>query len=320
VNTVLSEGEVFCVNSELPYLTVVFSFSNLLIVRYSTNTSGHQIHGAFTVPGKIGGIDFSDRIGHLEIESLLGGPLNFTLFAFPEQCSGLRYVTNLDPDVFTFQEKFKANLGRGPICLWNTDRTFVLQAPDQDGIRVCRAANCQPVSGLSANNSFKNLDFFIVNRSDDYFLKQVVVKFKSRKFRPPLKISEILLRETEPSLIELADQLWAEDVPQPVKQVFVQGDDESVRRMRVKPMSDQFILFIVLVVVIVIGIIAMLFSIVCYWIRQKKVDDAHRGETESLIRADDPRRFPVYGYPYGYPMSGVYFPQIPPGEASTNTT
>lgn len=320
VNAFLAEGELFCIHSQLPYLTVVFSFSNLLTVRYSTNATSNPIHGAFTVPGKIGGIDFSDRIGSLEIESLLGGPVNFTLFAFPDECTGVRYVTNLDPDVFTFQDKFKTSLVEGPVCIWYTDRVFSLEASETVGARVCRGQTCE--SFHPRKQKWTNLDFFIVNNTDANFLSRAVFTFRSRKLKSPLKISEVLAPRDDPTLIELADRLWAGDIPEPPRQIFLRHDDDRVRRLRVHPDNDETVLYVALIVLIVIGTAATTLAAALYCMRQERAKGTIAGETESLISPNDPRRFPPYVYPYGYPvtgipaMSGVYFPSTP---AATNT-
>jgi hypothetical protein len=77
VNTILNEGQLFCLDSMVPYLKVIFSFTNILSVCYSVKDY-QRTHGSFTVPGRIVGIDFSEALGTLENELLLGGALNFT--------------------------------------------------------------------------------------------------------------------------------------------------------------------------------------------------------------------------------------------------
>jgi hypothetical protein len=298
VSTLLAEGEQLCVNSELPFLTVVFSFSTLLSVRYRIN--GTSERGSLIVPGEAGGIDFGRSVGSLQIESLMDGRVDFTFFAFPERCSSSRYVTNLDPDVFTLREKFGEEQ-KGPVCLWYTERSFVLslrEVPKTDGsVSVCREDVCQ---GLEKGATrFSNADFFIVETGDIQFLSNVRLDFHARKVRAPLKVSEVL-RGNRPVVIRLADELWAN---RPAARIVpkIPGSDEGENGI-------MFAGFLALAIVLT----ALATLAISYYCLPRKQNERQQSETEFLIGTHDPRRFPQYIYPYGYPVTtGVYFPPAP---------
>jgi hypothetical protein len=274
------------------------------------------------VPGQFGGIDFGDSLGSLEIESLLGGHLNFTLFAFPEQCSSVRYVTNLDPDLFTLEQKFGAQVTT-PVCLWYTERSFILtlrEVPEREGsMRVCRDENCQRI-GKGAT-TFANLDFFMIGANDGHFLTDVQFNFEVKKMRVPLKISEIL-RSNAHTLIGLANQLWAEEIPRVIKQVFVYNNLAEVRRMRVYSTLESPMLLIALLPVTAVLTITAALTIASYCVHRARRKGRNQSETDLLISGDDPRRFPQYVYPSGCPAppiavtAGVYFLPAPDENSS----
>jgi hypothetical protein len=321
VNTVLDEGQLFCVDSTVPYLTVIFSFTNLLSVRYSVKDSSHT-HGSFTVPGRIGGVDFSEALGTLEIESLLGGALNFTLFAFPPECRGLRYITNLDSDAFTLRQKFGDDIElRAPICIWNSEMrfTFELKAapPAAEVLKVCRAGQCTGVEDIDRTR-FSNRDYFVVVPPTDDFAATYQMRFRSSRSAAPLKVAEVLRKGAVPDLIELADRTWAEDVPPELRRIFVPQEDAPVRRFRTKPTNESTVVFMVLIIVIVFGTIVITLAVTYFYFSKGRAHQVNKAETEVLISENDPRRFPAYVYPMpmGYPMmplqqqpmTGVFFP------------
>jgi hypothetical protein len=189
-----SEGETFCVNSQFPYLTAIFSFTNLLNVRYYTPSSHapSRLEGSFTVPGEFGGVDFSEHIGSLAVESVLDGPLNFSLFVW---CHGLSSASNLDPDEFTIRRKFGENrfLDVGSsFCVWYTERRsrFSVSNFGSRVVQICRKSQCtephEAVEFLTSDN------YLVVTQETEEFMEETKFRFAPRERRAPLKISELL--------------------------------------------------------------------------------------------------------------------------------
>jgi hypothetical protein len=163
-----------------------------------------------------------------------------------------------------------------------------------------------------------------VNSTDEGFLSRAVFTFQSRKHRAPLKVAEVLAPGDDTALIELADRLWAADVPPPVRQVFVRQDEGRPRHVLVRPDRSETLLYGALIALIIIGTAATTLAAAMCCMRQERAKAVAPGETEALISPNDPRRFPAYVYPYGYPiapmpaMAGVYFPPTADGGRPTS--
>jgi hypothetical protein len=313
VNSQLDEGALFCVESTVPYLTVVFSFTNMLSVRYSVKGNQHS-HGSFTIPGQIGGIDFADHLGTLEIESLLGGDLNFSLFAFPERCHRFRYVTTLDFDAFTLQGKFGDSVEPGALtCIWHSEKSFTFEAASAaSAVKLC-CDTCQNLEE-SKRRRFSSRDYFVVTPPSRGFAESFVLRLRSVRSSHPLKVSEVL--GGGPNLLEIADKLWAEDVPAEVRRADAEQNEPPARRAHGGHGDRIALVFVATVGLIVVATAGLTLGISYCWFRKDTATKANQDEIQRLIPEGDPRRFP--GYPYTMPMAyaipqalpTVYFPPV----------
>lgn len=220
VNMYMKEGKIFCINSTLKYLTAVFPQTNLLSVRYFVQNDKYKLvpYGATVMPGKHGGIDFGDTFGSLEIKVLASGPLNLTLFAFPSNCSNLRYITSLDPDEFTLKSRFGAskNLAIGkPLCIWHTERNYMFKRgirvkslQSYDNVMKCNATRCEHVFGAE-DHIMTNGQWLVVTPPSKEFISDFVFNIKPKRARATLKVSEVLLPNPEVTLIPITDAFFS---------------------------------------------------------------------------------------------------------------
>ena len=187
----LEETEFICINSTLPYLTVLYDPSSLIRINlYKYTNQGLQYLNTTFSPGVYGGVDFSKEVGALDIETVVSGPVSFTLFAFPRECSSLRYVTNLDSDFFTLDTKFEDFQVNTTICIWYGSLHYKFHGKFIQGnqktteeIKVClNQDNCRKFNSVKGINS-KSVYFTVTPRSSN-FIYNYAFKFNATQIIP----------------------------------------------------------------------------------------------------------------------------------------
>ena len=175
----LEETEFICINSTLPYLTVLFEPSQLLRINiYKETRNGQQFLKTMYTPGAYGGFDFSKEVGSMDIESILPGEISIYLFAFPQECSSLRYVTNLDADFFTLETKFENFQPNTTICMWYGSLHYRFKGKFLDGSKQTNEILvCEPAYTESSENSQRN----------NYFSNNICRRYRNAKSLPDLK-------------------------------------------------------------------------------------------------------------------------------------
>jgi hypothetical protein len=110
VSLPVGDGDLICLNSTLPYLSVLFQHTNLLSIRYfledeETNTLVQS--GTLRFPSDAAGVYFGNTNGHIEIQTFLPGFLSFAAFAFPVDCGHNRYISTVLEDNFLLGSRFQ---------------------------------------------------------------------------------------------------------------------------------------------------------------------------------------------------------------------
>ena len=193
----LDENEFICINSTLPYLTVLFQPTQLLRINaYKKTNDGLEFLTTSYSPGIYGGFDFSNEIGSMDIESILPGFLSISLFAFPKECSKIRYVTNLDADYFTLDTKFENFKANSTICIWYGSLhyyfkgKFLDETKPTNEILICNnEKQNQENHGKTGSLCYKYVDYrslpslkniyFKITPTSDHFIRNYLFRFNS---------------------------------------------------------------------------------------------------------------------------------------------
>jgi hypothetical protein len=168
----LGDGEVLCINSTVAYLTLVPQQTTLLLIRYFSRKFGSSqvvSSGHFFFPSEIAAVGFGNNIGHIEIQALIPGIVSLSTFAFPPECRQRRYVTTMEDDGFSIEQRLSLGSFGETIasvaCIWSphplTSVSTNSNLESRDAIRVCLPGQCTAPLNEDGRVSF---DF----RSDQY--------------------------------------------------------------------------------------------------------------------------------------------------------
>ena len=197
----LDENEFICINSTLPYLTILLEPTQVLRINaYKNTNSGLEYLKTTYSPVIYSGFDFSNEIGSMDIETILPGFISISLFAFPKECKNLRYVTNLDSDYFTLNTKFENFQPNTTICMWYGSLHYIFKGKFLDGssptneILVCYPNDpnlpynkynfdqseyfCKEYLDYRSLPRIKNIFFKVTPRSD-HFIQNYLFRFNS---------------------------------------------------------------------------------------------------------------------------------------------
>lgn len=187
----VDEGEYICINSSLPYVTVVFH-NSIVRARYflHTNINTYVESGNFLFPAEKGGISFGSKKGSVDVMALLPGNLSFSVFAFPPICFG-RYVTTRQSTEIVLKEVFKT-FQKGHYCVWYPQSYYnaeVSETPeDPDSVSICEdSSDCRdPFVNNKLEQTIKTPSFFKINSHTIDFFKHFTLNLESKSKRPSI--------------------------------------------------------------------------------------------------------------------------------------
>jgi hypothetical protein len=351
----VGDGDYVCVNSTIPYITVVFQHTNLLSVRYfledsATNKLSHA--GSFNFPSEASGVFFGNENGHIEIQSFLPGVLSFAVFAFPADCGGNRFVSTLLNDQFILGHRFRKNAFtdvRNPrYCFWSPHPHYIVIGESnpaaRDSVFLCSDADqCTKLLGEDSgkrhisSNGTQFLEFNANSREIDSYVLGIHVKGEGRY----LDISSLLSNDATAGLVTVVPQTepqiapgddserkQVEVVPEPVQQFPVVHRDKGNSARPLTPLE--------VLSVLCVCILSCLVIVQCCLCPRPKRGGKFDESEERLLEGYPPgldglpppvqapygmpyQYYPQpiggYGMPYQMPAGGVFFPTTPPQEA-----
>lgn len=195
----VDEGELICINSSLPFLTVVFHNSIVKATYYlQANLNSMSESGNFLFPSENGGISFGAKKGSIDVMALLPGNVSFSVFSFPPVCLG-RYVTTKQTNEIVLKDVF-GPFQKGHYCIWYPQSSFTVtgsEAPEApDSVSICeKSSDCDdPFSDRQLSASVKNPSFFKINAHTIDFYKHFQLDLISQSKRPliPFDMSSVI--------------------------------------------------------------------------------------------------------------------------------
>lgn len=313
----LDEGEFLCIETEVPYLTVIFEPDNLLSIKiFKRNENELEFYNETFVPGLEGGITFGKETGALFIEPLLSGEVQISVFAYPEECENYRFVTNLDSDIFSLHDKIPSLKLNTPVCVWMASllHSFRLRTPVyySDEIELCQNQRC---SVYMSDTITKDASiFYKITPTSRDFESKLVFEYNSSLHIPTKPTVSSLLPDSISSIEIKAYNFLTKASLENVKHNSHRPIVKKIEPVRGNP-SDGLITIIILL----LGILCFLIAYVLY---TKFKNRRIIGEEEPLIQKlpaaiQSPYPFPQEMYPpYGYPTQmqptypSAYFPPV----------
>jgi hypothetical protein len=149
------DGDFICVNSTIPYLSVIFQYTNLLAVRYfleaEDSTKLTEV-GSFIFPSEATGVFFGNASGHVELQSFLPGLVSIAALAFPPDCANNRLISTIRADTFTIGARFPLKRSSDSACLWSPhSRSSVSGEASSTARSLIKLCN----SGIDCTNPFR---------------------------------------------------------------------------------------------------------------------------------------------------------------------
>lgn len=287
----LEETEIICVNSTVPYLTIVFDTESLIRTKIFENKKGILFYKETQYfPVVYSGIDFSKSICSFEIEPLITSVVSFTLFAYPTECL-YRYVTNLDNDFFSLGSKFGKVLPNSKICIWYGSFKYKFRLdfdPEiniSENIQVCSSRHsCEPYNNKQKLNS-KRVFFEISTNNEDIMNNvEFFFKYNGGYWRRQSIASTLNYHHLSYLEIELSDDSRILD-----SSVINERND-----------SRNFALIIICIILSSILVLLIAFAAIAINSLRKPVvrDDA----TRSLLRPNENVDVPQNYYPAQFPF------------------
>ena len=185
----VDEGEYICINSTLPYVTVVFH-NSIIKARYflHSNIDMNIESGDFLFPAEKGGISFGSKKGSMDIMALLPGNVSFSVFSFPPICIG-RYVSTKQSKNIILKDEF-GEFRKGFYCIWYPQSKYdvtVSELPeDPDSISICeKDTDCrEPFANNRLEETVKTPSFFKMHAHTIDFYKHLKLSFEYTSKRP----------------------------------------------------------------------------------------------------------------------------------------
>jgi hypothetical protein len=307
----LGDGEVLCINSTVPYLTLVPQPTTLLKIRYfSRKLRSTQVvsSGHFFFPSEIVALGFGNSIGHIEIQALIPGAVSLSTFAFPPECRQHRYLTTMDVDSFSIAQR----LGIGPYgeavassaCIWSPHPlTSVHANSNVDTIRVCLPGQCQvALRGDSVPSfEFRSSQYVHIDANKPDFVKHFKLILSVRESADFLNAHGLLENDAEVGTIKLHPRDANEEHPKVGDEVPLLQPVSRQGRPRSRPIRSVIaVLQVFAIVGVIIGTIVYIFN---YFLSatHRDSDDAE----SALLGAGDTKR-PLTRFPQFLPRSPNY--------------
>lgn len=284
----LEETEHICINSSVPYLSIVFDSSSLVKMEiYEKRYGNISFRETQYFPTVHTGYDFSNSIVSFDIEPLLSCLVSFKLFSFPNDCD-YRYISNFNYDEFTIHSKFGKVLSHNKVCIWYTNRRSQISIDSTENlnlseqIQVCTSEiACKPYnSNMKMPN--KNLYLTISHIPENYESK---IGFSFEALDPEIIVHPFsnILSKHQPTLFEVQ-----------IIHFSAKENDEDYDESEL-----DLVLVVIFVILVSILILLLVFSFIALnWLRKpKEIDDS----TRSLLRPDQNNEFPANYYPTAFP-------------------
>lgn len=178
---------IICINSSLPYLSIVFEKSCKITARFAFYLDGsdEKVYKLFNFSNdKYAGYNFGNQSSSVEIIPRSEGFVNFSFFAFPSSCQFRHISTDLE-DRFGWLPSYSSRSGNPrKICFWHlTPRNLEIEIPFKDelsSISACSSENqCQQINNSKESNyvfPLPNPGYMILNlHANDFGQKFAII-------------------------------------------------------------------------------------------------------------------------------------------------
>lgn len=202
---------IICINSSLPYLSIVFekSCNITALFAFSLDGSDEKVYKLYNFShDKYAGYNFGNRSGSVEIIPRSEGFVNFSFFAFPSSCQFRHITTDLE-DRFGWLPSYSSRSSNPrKVCFWHlTPRKLEIEIPFKDelsSISACSSENqCQQINNSKEANyvfPLPNPGYMILNLHANDFGQNFALVITSDRNRYGLISSSL---QISPSLIYL---------------------------------------------------------------------------------------------------------------------